>query len=65
MIDRVKFLTESALKEAKCLPVFPVKILLLEFQMPVKNGLQVVTELKEYYKQLKNEQELKDEKVQN
>jgi len=45
-------LTDSAIKEATSFPICPVKILLLDFQMPVKNGLEVVIELKNYYKEL-------------
>ena len=28
----------------------PVSVLLLDFQMPIKNGIQVVEEVKNYYK---------------
>ena len=31
IIDRVKVLTETALKEAKCFPICPVQILITDF----------------------------------
>lgn len=52
VIDRVKELTNSALHESKSYPICPVRLLLLDFQMPYKNGLDVVTELKNYYNHL-------------
>ena len=45
VIDRVKFLSEKAAKETKKYPFCPVRILLLDFSMPSKNVLEVVTEL--------------------
>ena len=41
-IDRVKKLTLETLQKAKYFPICPVRILLLDFQMPRKNGLEVV-----------------------
>ena len=46
----MKDLTETAIQQANWYPVCPIQILLLDFQMPKKNGLQVVVELKEFYK---------------
>jgi CheY-like chemotaxis protein len=50
VIDRVKQLTEESLKNAELFPICPVSILLLDFQMPLKNGLETVLELKAFFK---------------
>jgi CheY-like chemotaxis protein len=33
----------------------PVRVMLLDLQMPIKNGLKVVTELKQLFKKLREE----------
>ena len=39
----------EVLHNAKSYPIRPVHALILDFQMPFKNGLEVVKELKEFY----------------
>ena len=33
----------------------PVRVMLLDLQMPIKNGLKVVTEIKQLFKKLREE----------
>jgi CheY-like chemotaxis protein len=51
VIDKVKVLTDQALAQTNP-KTPPVHILLLDYQMPKKNGLDVVCELKAYFKEL-------------
>ena len=46
VIDRVKVVVEDTLRDAKRFPVRPISALILDFQMPHKNGLEVVLEVK-------------------
>ncbi len=49
-MERVKQLVGEQMQSAKSFPIRPVHALILDFQMPIKNGLQVVEELKDFYK---------------
>ena len=55
VIDRVKQLVYDRLHTAKSFPIRPAHALILDFQMPHKNGLEVVKELKEFYNQIVTE----------
>lgn len=48
-MERVKQLVGEQMQSAKSFPIRPVHALILDFQMPIKNGLQVVEELKDFY----------------
>lgn len=48
-MERVKQLVGEQMHSAKSFPIRPVHALILDFKMPIKNGLQVVKELKDFY----------------
>jgi len=52
VIDRVKELVFEQIQTATSYPLRPVHALILDFLMPKKNGLQVVNELKQLYKNI-------------
>ena len=52
VIDRVKLVCEESVQNSTVFPIKPVSVILLDFQMPIKNGLETVLELKQYYKDL-------------
>ena len=50
-IDAVKYEVDNALVEfSEKSSMKPVEIMLLDFQMPLKNGIQVVQEIRQHYK---------------
>ena len=51
-IDLVKKQLDDALLNPKeGLVIKPIALILLDFQMPLKNGIQVVQEIRKYYSQ--------------
>ena len=50
-IDAVKYEVDNALVEfSEKSSMKPVELMLLDFQMPLKNGIQVVQEIRQHYK---------------
>ena len=52
VVDRVKQLVNDQLLSAKSFPIRPAHALILDFQMPQKNGIEVVKEVKEFYNRI-------------
>ena len=50
MIQKTKSLLDVYIENCKAgRPALPVKFMLLDFQMPNKNGIQVIEEIRGYY----------------
>jgi CheY-like chemotaxis protein len=49
VIDRVQELVQKAIVAKESDTIEPVRLLLLDMQMPIKNGLQVVDEVKSMF----------------
>jgi len=45
VIDSVTKLVQNAIKEAESFPVKPIHALILDLNMPIKNGLDVIEEI--------------------
>ena len=52
VVDRVKQIVNDQLLSAKSFPIRPARALILDFQMPQKNGIEVVKEVKEFYNRI-------------
>jgi CheY-like chemotaxis protein len=46
VIDRVKTIVEAAIWEASNFPLQPLRALIVDFNMPIKDGIEVINEVK-------------------